>query len=348
MQDPGTEHNRSSLAIVAGLVTAASCAAALWWPRRDGAPTPAECLVGDGAQQARRLLLVLAGAAAGAFAAGWVGWRRRTVFATTMATAFAVGLPLLLGGWLPTAWTGSRLLAPALLAAALLSVLALAPCWRERTAWSLLWVPLLSFSPTLLGLRSQLLAAREAAPIGALLRLLESWSAIDGPVVLLLPADADPAAPLVLCRALQPPMRSEGLPVLCATVGSIEAQWLWRMGLPGLVARNGRFEPEPSPPPAARLVSQRRVVAEVVTSPPNIAVLLPPGLPRARAIAFTPVGPFPLAPDAAGDVSVLALAMPDRERFGAALGALPPGLPIRVLVVSPASDDAYGWVDLVP
>jgi hypothetical protein len=356
MQDVPAEHNRAPAAVAAvlGAALAALAICACAWARMPLAPTPAQCLAGDGAWAARHLdaLIAAAVAAAGAVLAGlWYGPARRSDgFARTAVVAFAAGLPLSAdaAGIDPGGGAvGGALLAGAGLAAA---VALSTPLWRDRHLALLALLAVPAALPALWAFREARLCGHVAQPIAA---VRAAMAQLGSGTVLLVGDEVGDELRAALPRALQPPFAATAQPLLLAGAGSPAAEWVQRMDWPVFALREGECEPCPLPQAAARLRAGLLAVSAAVDRDAGglrVAVHADAMRPGSQALLLTPVGEFAVGLDenGRGELSAGSTGASDaaaRRRF-ALLGALPPGLPIRVLVVPADPADAYGWTDV--
>jgi hypothetical protein len=155
-----------------------------------------------------------------------------------------------------------------------------------------------------------------------------------------LPADAIAALPL----ALQPPFVDTPRTLIAARADSLAGRWLRRLGLPTFHLAADRCElvpalPALAAPTLAVTAGLERDAAGAVTD----VWIETEGRDRGHmAVLFTPCGEL-LLPVPGGR---LHLASAELQLLRAWLAPLPTGLPIQVLVVAPASADAYGAAEL--
>jgi hypothetical protein len=360
MQHPGSEDKQAGgaawpplpawIGAAAGAVACALLAFAFVAPRWHGAPASDELRAGLAAWHARWLDTALAAAGAGVVAAllGVRSPRRAgAAFAAGASAALAGGLVLLLRALPGAAWldaTAGGWYAAA--AAAAVAAAAVRPFVRDGGGFSLVVVPVLAALPGLYAVRHAIACARAAAPHAVLQRAVAAAPA-EGPIALLLPEPVDAATLLDWQRAVRPPFAPAARALWSVPAHGSEADWLRRLGVPGL-----EFD-------RRRAAWQRPVRANerLPRSPYDVQAGVDGGAARAvwcrapgvlapgRAVVLTPVGPF--AFDVAAADARATFGAGDAERFGAAIAPVPPGLPIRVLVVSLREADAYGWVDVV-
>jgi hypothetical protein len=355
MQDVPVEHNRAPAAVAAvlGAVLAALAIGACAWARLPLAPTPAQCLAGDGGWSERRLDALVAAvvAAAGAVLAGlWYGPARRSDgFARTAVVAFTAGLPLLADqfGIDPGGGTvGGALLAGAVLAA--MAAVA-TPLWRDRHLVLLALLAVPAALPALVAFHDARVHGYLAQPIAA---VRAATAHLSGGAVVLVGNVGEPLR-AALPRALRPPFAAMAQPLLLATAGSPAAEWVQRMDWPVFALRDGDCEPCPLPQAGARLRAGLLDVSAQVDRGAGglrVAVHADGMRPGSQALLFTPVGEFAVGLDenGRGELSAGSAGAGDAaaQRRFVLLGALPSGLPIRVLVVPPDPADAYGWTDV--
>jgi hypothetical protein len=267
---------------------------------------------------------------------------RHGAFGRTAATVLAAGVPLLVAAHLPAVPVGAYvLLAPV---AALLA-LAAVPLLRERGLLSLALVTAVASGPTIAALRQARFDARAAAPVRAAQAATAPEACGSARVALLLDADLDPTFVRALPLALRPPFVDDARDVIAARADSMAGRWLLRMELPAFVLSAAGIRPAPPAGLGARL------------DRPTLAVRA--GLDRTRAeaalwirceggggglaaVVYTPLGEETVALwDPAQGIPA-----DEQRRLGRWLAPLPSGLPIRILVVAPATADAYGWTEL--
>jgi hypothetical protein len=294
---------------------------------------------------ARPLAALAAAAAAGllATAAGMLpAFARLGAFARVAATALAAGLPLLVGAHLPGVPVGAYVWVAA---AAVVLALAAAPL-RERGLWSLGLASGVDALPTLFALRQARWQARAALPVHAVQAATAPEICGADQVSLLLDEHLDPALVRALPLALRPPFVATARDVLAAPRDSLAARWLLGMELPAFVLSGVVCEPAAPPPKPSRLGRGSLAVQAGFDRDAGGATGLwircagvDAGL---AAVVYTPVGAetLPLSDPARG------IPEAEQRRLGRWLRPLPPGLRIRVLVVAPATADAYGWTEL--
>jgi hypothetical protein len=242
---------------------------------------------------------------------------------------------------------GGALLAGAVLAAA---AAVSTPLWRDRHAALLALLAVPAALPALCAFRAARLCGHVAQPIAA---VRAAMAQLGGGAVVLVGDDVDDELRAALPRALQPPFAATAQPLLLATAGSTAAEWVQRMEWPVFALRGGDCEPCPLPQAGARLRAGLLAVSAAVDRGADglrLAVHADGMRPGSQALLFTPVGEFAVGLDenGRGELSAGVAGTSDAaaQRRFALLGALPSGLPIRVLVVPPDPADAYGWTDV--
>jgi hypothetical protein len=337
-----------------GLLLAAGAAAAVWLSRSPFVPSWLECSRGT-VLAARRLhqqapVFAVATAAATLLLLWMLPWLRRRVDALGLAAVavFASGAVLLAGDLLlHFGATLPRLLEPPALWSAAAVVLplsvALAPLWCDRGLGSLVLVPAIAVSGALLAMQS----ARDADAEAAAVRALQTAAPTSSPVALVLPDDTPRELTEALVAALRRPAHAIDLDVFAITPDGLEGEWLQRMGVDRLRVRGNTVDVLPGARNSQQLAAGVLRLDAGFAGPgkrEGLFVRSGPELAHSRTCVFTPYG---CAQGELGDNGAMRLKAETEQWLRRVVAALPSGAAIRVLVVSPAEADAYGWLDLL-
>lgn len=347
MQASTDEHNHRVAGPLVGLLLGAI---AVWFataPRFAFGPSPQECARGLLGSLPPAMAWTLAAAAAGAVTAALLAWlphgRHAGGFGIAGACLLACSLPLAAGA------VGGLGLSPGgvagFAAASVVLAIATAPLLRDRGLLSLLLLPVLLAAPVLAARWQFQAAAAAAAPVAAVRSLFPAAAAL----LALQFEGVDAGQRRQLLAALRPPWQ----PALPAIVPlswpeqAVEAEWLQRMGIPG-VRFDGRTALQLPDTPLRQQLRPRPLPgrAEWAVSPGrglDLWVRCGGAFAGADAVLFTPAGCTTLHLDGSGASPA---GTDEHAPLRQLLAALPPSSWIRVLVVSRTAVDAYGWDDL--
>jgi hypothetical protein len=362
MQDQRAEPDRRGSASATGrlvgsgvgMALAAGAAAAVWLSRSPFVPSWLECGRGT-VLAAKRLheqapVLAVATAAAAVLLLWALPWLRRRVDTLGLAAVavFASGTVLLAGDLLlHFGATLPRLLEPTALwsaaAVALPLSVSLAPLCCDRGLSSLVMVPAIAVCGALIAMQS----ARDADAEAAAVRALQTAAPTSSPVALVLPEDTPRELVNGLVAALRRPAHAIDLDVYTIPPDGIESSWLQRMGVDRLRVRGSTVDVLPGAHSNQRLAAGvLRLDAGFAGPGPRDGLFVRSGreLAHCHTCVFTPYG---CLHGELGDNGVMALPAATEQQLRAIVAALPSGAAIRVLVVSPAEADAYGWLDLL-
>lgn len=345
MQPTHGEHNHRPLGLLLGTLLAA---AAVWLctaPRYEFGPPPAEILHGMVAGVPLAVAWTLAAMAALALTVPLLLWlphgRQAGGYGAAAACLLATGLPLWLGSCGDLDLGVQGIAATAGLAVVL--AVATAPLLRDRGPASLLLVPLLVGAPLLAARWQYQSLAVDAAVLQGVRELVPAGA---GMVAIQFDPTCSAADQRVLLASLRPPWAPRPPRLLPVAGDSAFADWLLRMGLPALRFDRQRAVAVPAMPLAQQLrPGLYRVEAQFDRSGPALDLWVRGGkyFAGGTALLFSEAGCLAVTLDDRG-ASLGGGA--DHQALRQLLASLPSAAWIRVLVVSRADAESYGWIDL--